>query len=82
MALLLVLIAFAATCYCLYRFRRPPAVHVMTIVLWLAALALNQWVLSTCSGDCNIRVDLVFTVPPVLISTAMSVLALIRSSKV
>jgi len=32
-------------------------------VLWLATPLYNSWILASCPGDCNIRVDLLLVLP-------------------
>ncbi len=62
----------------LFRFRRSNAIFGLALAAWAGAFFWNNWILSTCSGDCNIRVDLVLIAPLVLIATGFALVEALR----
>ncbi len=62
----------------LFRFRRSNAIFGLAIAAWVGAFVWNAWILQTCSGDCNIRVDLVLIAPLVLIATGFALVEAFR----
>ncbi len=62
----------------IFRFRRSNAIFGMAIAAWVGAFFWNDWILKGCSGDCNIRVDLVFIAPLVLIATGFALIEAMR----
>jgi hypothetical protein len=63
------------------RFRRSSSIFALAIAGWIGALFWNNWILSTCSGDCNIRVDLVLIAPLVLLATGFALAEALRRGK-
>ncbi|MGB8816632.1 MAG: hypothetical protein WCC66_01790 [Rhizobiaceae bacterium] len=78
MGFALYLIVIGAFFVLLLRFRRSSVIFPLTIAAWIGAFAWNAWILSTCPGDCNIRVDLVLIAPLVLIATVFSLIEALR----
>ena len=62
-------------------FRRSTFIFALAIAGWIGALIWNNWILSTCSGDCNIRVDLVLIAPLVLIATGFALAEAFRRGR-
>jgi hypothetical protein len=54
------------------RFRRSTYIFALAVAGWAGALIWNAWILDSCSGDCNIRVDLVLIAPLVLLATGFA----------
>lgn len=60
--------------------RRP--LMLICSVLWLLPICYETWVLSNCTGECNIRVDVVYLFPiEVIVLTTLSVFAWIAYRK-
>ncbi len=59
----------------LLRFRRPPAIYWLFGVSVILALVWNAYILRSCSGDCNIRVDLILVAPVLLLAAMLSIIA-------
>ncbi len=72
MGILLFLIVIAGFVVLLIRFRHSSMIFGLAIAVWIGALGWNEWILQTCSGDCNIRVDLVLIAPIVLLATGFA----------
>ena len=62
----------------LIRFRRSGSIFGMAIAAWIGAFAWNAWILQTCSGDCNIRVDLILIAPLLMIATGFALAEALR----
>ncbi len=62
----------------IFRFRRSSVIFGLAIAAWIGAFFWNAWILQTCPGDCNIRVDLVLIAPLVLIATGFALAEAIR----
>ena len=62
----------------LFRFRRSNAIFILAAAAWIAAFFWNNWISGTCSGDCNIRVDLVLIAPLVLLATGFAMVEALR----
>ena len=73
MGLLLFLIVIGTFAALLFRFRRSNTIFGLAPATWIAAIVWNWWILDTCSGDCNIRVDLVPIAPLVLLATGFAI---------
>jgi hypothetical protein len=56
---LIFLLTAAAVIFALVRWRRSRAIFVLAFGLWVALPLYNKWILSDCSGDCGIRIDLI-----------------------
>ena len=69
MGFALYFIVLAVFLVLIVRFRRSTYIFALAIAGWIGALVWNDWILRGCSGDCNIRVDLVLIAPLVLIAT-------------
>jgi hypothetical protein len=54
------------------RFRRSASIFALAVASWIGAFIWNAWILRGCSGDCNIRIDLVLIAPLVLIATVLA----------
>ena len=65
----------------LFRFRRSNAIFILAAAAWIAAFFWNNWISGTCSGDCNIRVDLVLIAPIVLFASALALARLFQLRK-
>jgi pilus assembly protein TadC len=78
MGLALFLIIIGVCIALLFRFRRSSAVFGLAAASWIGAFVWNAWILSTCPGDCGIRVDLVLIAPVVLIATGFALSEAIR----
>ncbi|MBH79540.1 MAG: hypothetical protein CMQ49_03390 [Gammaproteobacteria bacterium] len=61
-AFILAGIGVAALFQALFVKTRKPAFLVCS-VLWLLPICYEIWVLNTCTGECNIRVDLLYVFP-------------------
>ncbi len=68
----------AAILYVLWRWRRHNVIFILAIGLWLALPLYNSWILSRCSGDCSIRVDLIVVAPLILLATVLAIAEAIR----
>lgn len=55
-------IAFAAVFQILFLKSRKPLLLV-TSILWLLPVLYETWVLNNCTGECNIRVDVLVIFP-------------------
>ena len=56
--------------------RASKAVLLITSILWLIPAAYEMWVLQSCTGECNVRVDLLLVFPTELLGlSALSVFA-------
>ena len=80
MQLVLFFVVIAALAAMVWRFRQPPWIYVLTVALWVGAYIWNMVITASCSGDCNIRVDLVFVLPVVLFASILAAKAFIRSA--
>ncbi len=76
-ALIFLAVAMAIV-FLLIRWRRSNLVFVLALGLWFALPFYNQWILSRCSGDCNIRVDLFLVGPLVLLASGFAVFEALR----
>lgn len=47
--------------------------------LWLAFIPYELWIRAHCTGDCNIRVDLVLLLPVLLVVTVAASVSLVRA---
>jgi hypothetical protein len=72
LVLVLLPVVFIGVLVLLFKFRRSTALFPIAIAIWPAAFWYNQWILSRCSGDCGIRIDLIFVVPLVLLITVLA----------
>lgn len=81
MGLTLYLLVLAVFLALVVRFRHSAAIIPLAIAGWIGAYFWNGWILSTCSGDCNIRVDLVLIAPLVLAATLFAVIRAVRQVK-
>ena len=78
MGIALYFIVIAGFAVLIFRFRRSGAIFGLAIAAWISAFFWNAWILKGCSGDCNIRVDLVLIAPLVLIATGFALAEAIR----
>lgn len=62
----------------LFRYRNSTAIYYLAAASWIAAYFWNRMILQSCTGDCNIRVDLVVIAPVVLIATGFALVKLLR----
>ena len=81
MAIVLFFLVLAAFAAILFRLRRSNGIFGMAIAAWIGAFFWNKWILNTCSGDCNIRVDLVLIAPIVLFASALALARLFQLRK-
>jgi len=51
------------------------------IAAWLSLPIYNAWILSSCPGDCGIRVDLVLVVPVLLTLTFVAIWRWMRARR-
>ena len=49
-------------------------------VLWLTTPFYNAWILAGCSGDCNIRVDLLLVLPLLLAASIAALISIVREA--
>ena len=75
--LLLVCLAIAALFVVAWLYTRGVVVLV-AIVLWAIFPLYNYWILNNCSGDCNIRIDLLLIAPILLIVSVLALVSVIR----
>lgn len=61
--LLLILSVPAAACFSVLFARSKQRKCLVAAALWLIPPAYEALILSTCTGECNIRVDLLFVMP-------------------
>jgi len=47
-------------------------------VLWAIFPFYNFWILTNCSGDCNIRIDLLLVGPILLIVSVLALVSVVR----
>jgi hypothetical protein len=78
MIMLLFVLAIAGLVFALFRWRRSNMIFVLALLLWFALPFYNQWILSRCSGDCNIRVDLLLVAPLMLIASGFALFEAVR----
>jgi hypothetical protein len=57
----------------LYVLRQNAVLFPIAIAAWPAAFWYNHWVLSRCSGDCGIRIDLIIVAPLLLLVSYLAV---------
>lgn len=79
MVALLFLIVLATLALLVWRLRRPPYIYVFSVALWVGAYIWNAVITASCSGDCNIRIDLVFILPVVLFASILAAKAFMHS---
>ena len=51
---------------------------LVAVVLWALFPVYNFLILKNCSGDCNIRVDLVLVGPILLIVSVLALISIVR----
>jgi hypothetical protein len=78
MIILVFVLAIAALVFLLLYWRRSNLIFILALGLWFALPFYNQWILSTCSGDCNIRVDLLLVAPLILIPSGLALFEAFR----
>ena len=81
MAIILFGVALGLFAALLFRYRRSNAIFGLAAVAWAGSHVWNQWILSTCSGDCNIRADLVLIAPVVLAASGLALMRLFKRLK-
>lgn len=67
-----------ALCFWLGWFHSRGASPAIAVVAWLAYPPYEYWYLSRCTGECNIRVDLVLIAGFLLVISVLAVISLIR----
>jgi hypothetical protein len=72
---------FIGALVALYLLRQNAALFPIAIAAWPAAFWYNQWILSRCSGDCGIRIDLIIVAPLLLLVTYLAVKEALRRRK-
>ena len=55
--------ALAALLFFVLFFRTKQPVLILSAFLWSVPIAYETWVIKTCTGECNIRVDLLVIFP-------------------
>lgn len=56
-------------------------VHYISVALWLLYPIYEIWLQLNCSGECNIRVDLLIIYPVILVFTVASLVKIITSKR-
>ena len=56
-------------------------IHYVTAALWLLYPFYEVWVQYSCTGECNIRVDLLIIFPIIFVYTAVSVVWIFKKKK-
>jgi hypothetical protein len=81
MGLALYFLVLAVFLALIVRFRRSIFIFALAIAGWIGAFIWNDWILRGCTGDCNIRVDLVLIAPLVLIATGFALAEAFRRGR-
>ncbi len=70
-----------ALCFGLAWFHRRGASPAIAAAAWLAYPPYEYWIQSRCTGECNIRVDLVLIASFLLVISVLAAISLIRGRK-
>ena len=60
-------------------FRTKQPIQLLSAFLWTVPIAYETWVIKTCSGGCNIRVDLLVVFPPEVVVLSLISISAWRS---
>jgi hypothetical protein len=70
-----------ALCFGVAWFHNRGASPAIAAVAWLAYPPYEYWIQSRCTGECNIRVDLVLIAPFLLVVSVLAAISLVRSRR-
>jgi hypothetical protein len=81
LTIILVLGAFALAIYLLLRFRAALGIYWLTAAVIVLALVENQTIGNSCEGGCDIRVDLLFVMPILVLAIILCGLAYFKTAQ-
>jgi hypothetical protein len=67
-----------ACLFALIRYRHAPTIYWLTTGLLIAAAIWNHYAANSCKGGCDIRVDLLFVLPVLLVAVVLSARAFLK----
>jgi hypothetical protein len=70
-----------ALCFGIGWFHLRGASPAVAAAAWFAYPPYEFWIQSRCTGECNIRVDLLLIAPVLLIVSVLAVISLVRSRR-
>jgi hypothetical protein len=70
-----------AICFAIGWFHTRGVTPVIAAALWLAYPPYEYWYQSRCTGECNIRVDLVLIAPVLLVVSILAGISLVHRRK-
>jgi hypothetical protein len=79
LSLLLVFLAFLLLLATWWLYSRGLIVRA-AVLLWIAFVPYEIWYRASCPGECNIRVDLVLLLPPLLLISLAAVVSVIHKT--
>jgi len=79
LTLLLVVVALALLSATAWFYSRGVIVHA-AVLLWIGFVPYELWYRANCTGECNIRADLVLLLPVLLVVSLAAVVSVIRKA--
>ena len=77
LTLLLIILAFVLLFAIWWLYSRGLAVRA-AVAFWIAFIAYEIWFRASCTGECNIRADLVLLLPPLLLLSLAALVSVIH----
>lgn len=77
LTLLLIVVVLALLFATVWLYSRGVIVQV-AVLLWIGFVPYEFWIRANCPGDCNIRADLVFLLPVLLIVSLAAVVSVVQ----
>jgi hypothetical protein len=79
LTLALIVLALALLLAVWWLYSRGLIVHA-AVLLWVAFVPYEIWFRANCPGECNIRADLVFLLPPLLAVALAAMISVVRKA--